>query len=135
GRAIDGDDRRQLTLLHVLLHPRAAGTGGDVPVDQADIVAGCVLAGLGELDPGAPEDAAVFAGEARRSEAAAADLDAADTHEDIARDGHGLVLNGRPGRAAEWQGEPKRHPGLAQGISTPSSTRVTMSSGLMARAS
>jgi hypothetical protein len=55
-REVDDQHHGQLALLDVALHERAAHARRDVPVDDADLVAGLVLAHLGELHPLPLED-------------------------------------------------------------------------------
>ena len=49
GAHVDDEDDRELPLLAVLLHERAAGAGRRVPVDRPHVVAGRILAHLVEV--------------------------------------------------------------------------------------
>ena len=77
-RDVDEQEDRQVALLDELLDVRDADAGRDVPVDGADVVAGRVLAHLGELHAAALEDRVVLAPEPRVDEAVGPDLDAVD---------------------------------------------------------
>jgi hypothetical protein len=63
GGGVDEQDDGELALLDEPLDEGLAGSGGDVPVDVADIVARLVLADLGELDALAEEGGVVLARE------------------------------------------------------------------------
>jgi hypothetical protein len=78
GRHVDEEHHRQLALLGEQLDVGLAGAGGDVPVDRAHVVAGGVLADLGEGDALALEDGLVRAGEVLVDQARGLDLDATD---------------------------------------------------------
>ena len=82
-REVDGEHDRELALLDVALHERPPHARRDVPVDRAHLVAGLVLAHLGELHPLPLEHGAVLAGEERVHEPARAELDELDLPEDF----------------------------------------------------
>ena len=127
---------------------RCSGSGGDVPVHRADVVARGVLADLGELHPLPLEGAQVGARQRLGHQLAGADLDVPHPGEQF----RGGDLGGRlrfPGRAARRkQRREEPRPVLAasrcsgrvfrgheslrrtgcQGTSTASSTRRTISS-------
>ena len=50
-RAVEQQPRGELAVGEVLPHVRRGGARGDVPVDVAHVVAGLVLAQVGEVDP------------------------------------------------------------------------------------
>ncbi len=58
---VEQEPGRDLAVLVVLADVRHGGAGRDVPVDAPDVVAGLVLAQRREVQPGAPEQAAVVA--------------------------------------------------------------------------
>ncbi len=80
GRARDVDQQHdgELALLGEAFDVRLAGARRDVPVDRAHVVAGQVLAHLGELHPPPLEDTLVLTGEEVRDHVAGSDLDLAD---------------------------------------------------------
>ncbi len=80
-RHVDDEQEREVALLDELLHVRRAHAGGDVPVDRADLVAGSVLAHLGELHPAALEDGVVRPADPRLEDHLRADLDPPDAAE------------------------------------------------------
>ena len=82
-RDVDQQQQREVALLDELLHVRRAHAGGDVPVDRAHLVAGRVLAHLGELHAAALEDRVVRPADPRLEDHPRADLDAPDLPEDL----------------------------------------------------
>ena len=60
---IDRQDDRELAFLAELADERGAHAGGDIPVDEADLVAVLVFAEVIEIEPLAAERGMVFAGE------------------------------------------------------------------------
>src|SRR5258705_3334333 len=61
-REIDDQHHCELALFDVALDEWTAHSGGDVPVDRANLVTGLVLAHLGELHSLTLKDRAVLAG-------------------------------------------------------------------------
>ena len=78
GRGVDHEHDREFALFDVLLYIEGVHARGDVPVDDADIVALHIAADFGKLHASALEHAVVFAGENGVDHAPGADLDAAD---------------------------------------------------------
>ena len=61
GTEVEQEPRRDLAVLEVLADVRRVHPGRDAPVDVAHVVAVLVFAQVGEVDPVAPEQAAVVA--------------------------------------------------------------------------
>ena len=114
---IHGEHDGELALLDVPLDVRAAHAGSDVPVDGAHLVAGLVLAHLGELHSLPLEHGAVLADEKRVDEAARAQLEQLDLPENL------------PG----WSAGFRRR--LDHGVLIASSTRATIASLVTSSAS
>ena len=83
GADVDEQVEDELALFDVLLDVGRAHARRDVPVDEAHLVAGLVLAHLAELEAAAAEDAVVLAEEEQAHEAAGADLQAPDAGEHL----------------------------------------------------
>ena len=78
GAEIDQQHDRELALLDILFDERRAHARGNVPVDRTHVVAGHILANLGELDPAALEHAVILAGENAVDQAPGLDRDLTD---------------------------------------------------------
>ena len=87
GADIDGEEDGEFAFFAEFFDEGDAGAGGDVPVDEADFVAGGVFADFIEVHAAALEDGVVFAGEGVGDEAAGAQLDLTDFLEDFAGGG------------------------------------------------
>ena len=83
-RDVHGQQQREVALLDELLDVERAHARGHVPVDGAHVVAGLVLAHLGELHAAPLEDRVVGAADPRLEDGAGADLDAPDLREGLA---------------------------------------------------
>ena len=83
-RKVEKQEHREVPLLGVFLHVRDARPSRHVPVDRPHVVAGHVLAHLGELHPAAPEDGVVFAAHARIHQPVRPDADAMELADDVA---------------------------------------------------
>src|SRR5262249_24379156 len=84
-REIDDEHHRELALLDVALHVRAAHARRHVPIDAAYLVTGPILAHLGELHPLPFEHGAILAGEERVHEPARPELDQFPLAQDLGR--------------------------------------------------
>ena len=92
GAPVHHEQHGELALLEVALDEGRAEPGGDVPVDGADVVAGLVLAHLGELHAAAAERARVFARDDVPHEVAGGDLEPPDLARDfLGRHGTGTA--------------------------------------------
>ena len=84
GADVHEQQDRQLAFLGEFLDERAAGAGGDVPVNGPHFVAGDVFAHLVEVHAPALEDRVVFAGQGVVDEAAGADFELPHPAQDVA---------------------------------------------------
>src|SRR5690606_32196859 len=81
GADVDADKDGHLALFGEFFHKRMSHSGGHVPVDRPDFVAGLVLAEVLEVDAFALEATVVFPAEALADEPLGAQLDLADFFE------------------------------------------------------
>ena len=85
-RYVGHQHQRELTLLDVALDVGLAESGGDLPVDGANVVARYVGANLVELDTPALEDRDVLAGQYVGDLSPGSDLDLANPLDDVFRE-------------------------------------------------
>ncbi len=107
-----------------LLDVMAVGPGEDPPVEMARVIAGCVLAILGELDGEAVVRAAMEAGPETLDDGAGAEFEAADGHERLGMDegSAGGKLDGAVVHVRAGAGTVSRRRWTTDSIRTPSAS-------------
>ena len=133
-RVVEQQPGGDLAVLDVLPHVGGVGARGDVPLDVAQVVAGLVLAQVGEVEPVAAEQAAVVALEAAVEPAHDPPLELPE--QSLRRQRGGLVHGEPPGLCPPgtpaWAGRSRS--GVC-GTGTESRIGVSRSSALMSSAS
>jgi hypothetical protein len=129
-RQVDDEHHGQLALLDVPLHEGSPHARGDVPIDRAHLVAGLVLAHLGELHPLTLEYRAVLAREDGVDEPARAELDELHLPQDLRRHAHRFFRSARRRDFAPAKAELSDH-----GAGIASRTLLTISSLVTSSAS